>query len=536
MNPAGHIDSELASFREQWRAEVRARKPAQAGPVQGNSAGASFSTTTTRRESEQPSKKFAPPPRKPLAHDHYEDYVPAPSFDGVNGEGASSSAQAAEGSSGAEVRPDPITALDHYERAVEKEVIGSLGESLALYRKAYRVRQVLPLCWSRLAVADIALQMDHRVDQKYKNKHFPPSAFPKRPQPPSSTAAALAVDAQNKPLDGQPQSMKDLIESFAGISLQPAPPQIEGTSAPPCPIADLPEEILVHILRDVAILDVADFVRLAQVCKRFAYLVATEDRIWRRVCEGHEVGFGGMHFHWHKGLLWDGLDEGQTLEDIDLGLGSLAERRREESLATTNALLHTAYSSSWQRMFRSRPRIRFNGCYISTVNYVRSGQASPNQVTWGSPVHIVTYYRYLRFFRDGTAISLLTTSEPADVVHHLTKDLLALHRGGAMAYLPSAVMQQGLKGRWRLSSTADNPDAVWADAEGDLFVETEGIGKYMYRMDLSMRVAGRRARNNKLEWRGFYSYNKLTDDWAEFGLKNDKAFFFSRVKSYGAGE
>ena len=41
------------------------------------------------------------------------------------------------------------------------------------------------------------------------------------------------------------------------------------------------------------------------------------------------------------------------------------------------------------------------------------------------------------------------------------------------------------------------------------------------------------ARNNKLGWKGFFSYNTLTGDWAEFTMRNTKPFFFSRVKSYG---
>ena len=74
-----------------------------------------------------------------------------------------------------------------------------------------------------------------------------------------------------------------------------------------------------------------------------------------------------------------------------------------------------------------------------------------------------------------------------------------------------------------------------SQSEGDLYVETEGAvgAKYMYRLDLSLRSAGRSTRNNKLVWRGFWSYNRLTDDWAQFALKNDKPFFFSRVRSYG---
>ena len=61
-------------------------------------------------------------------------------------------------------------------------------------------------------------------------------------------------------------------------------------------------------------------------------------------------------------------------------------------------------------MFRNRPRLRFGGVYISTVNYVRPGASLPNQqMTWSTPLHVVTYYRYLRFYRDGSCISLLTT-------------------------------------------------------------------------------------------------------------------------------
>ena len=330
---------------------------------------------------------------------------------------------------------------------------------------------------------------------------------------------------------------------------------------PPCPISTLPDELLVHIMQDVAVDDVADFVRLSLVCKHMAYIAATEQRIWRRVCLGSEVGFSAMHYHWQTGVAWEPLDdviteEGESTPESGVtalvSLRELEERRLGEKLLVTRSLVPDAYPT-WQNMFRSRPRIRFNGCYISTVNYIRSGQMSTNQSTWGgSLVHIVTYYRYLRFFRDGTAISLLTTEEPGDVVHHLTRDLLQLHRGETAAsgghaqraqqhhaHLPSAVMHLALRGRWRLSSALDHPDATNPrDQEGDLFIETEGVGhKYMYRMDLSLRNPGstKQGRNRRLFWRGFWSHNRLTDDWAEFTLKNEKPFFFSRVKSYGAG-
>jgi F-box protein 9 len=41
--------------------------------------------------------------------------------------------------------------------------------------------------------------------------------------------------------------------------------------------------------------------------------------------------------------------------------------------------------------------------------------------TWIQPIHLVTYYRYLRFFSDGSCITLLTTKEPTQVVKNFDK-------------------------------------------------------------------------------------------------------------------
>ena len=121
------------------------------------------------------------------------------------------------------------------------------------------------------------------------------------------------------------------------------------------------------------------------------------------------------------------------------------------------------------------------------------------------------------------------------------------HAGG----LPSAVMNHCLRGRWKLSgnpyrtTTGKDDDEDDDGEEGTVQIETEGADagqanpKYIYKMALELKKAGRSAgatRNNKLTWIGYWSYNKLADDWAEFGLKNDKAFLWSRVRSYGTGE
>ena len=384
----------------------------------------------------------------------------------------------------------------------------------------------------------------------YKKKYFPPSSFVK-PKPPNvnpSNAAVTVPNTAHHSLQGSTglsSTLKQLIDDFAGLNIEAAPPPTDASPQEPCPLAELPEEILTQVLTTVAIDDVAALGRVAQACKRLAYIVLTEESIWKRVALGAEFGFAGMHYAYAcdiEGFTLEANDEiAKYLDSYD----DIVEAEQEDVPAAaaaitfasiTEQLLQTTYASSWRQMFRSRPRIRFNGCYISTVNYTRPGATSTNTLTWGTPVHVVTYFRYLRFFRDSTAISLLTTSEPADVVHHLSKENLHDHHGNT---LPSSVMKDALRGRWRLSGPASgNIDPVTgeAEAEGDVIVETEGVvPKYTYKMQLALTHAGKSARNNKLAWKGFWSYNRLTDDWGEFGLKNDRAFYWSRVRSYGMG-
>lgn len=422
-------------------------------------------------------------------------------------------------------KKEPRSALDHYELAVERESEGSLGDSLNHYRKAYR--------------------LDAGVDRIYKNKHFPPSSFKSKPTNPNTSNAAVTVpNPAHHSLDGPPAStISELIVSFSSLPIPVEEPPTDKSPQPPCPISTIPSEIFITILLQTAIVDVASFARLSLVCKRFAYLVATEDRIWKRVCLGPEFGFGAMHYNWTCTITGGPLP--LSVGDLDADLTSL------DLLDTSTTLDPFALSPTYptyRRMLQTRPRLRFNGCYISTVNYIRPGGNTASQVTWNTPVHIVTYYRYLRFFRDGRCASLLTTNEPIDVVHHLTKENMhARHAGG----LPSAVMNNCLRGRWKLSgdpyhtATGEGGKEKEDGEEGSIHIETEGADaghahpKYIYKMALQLKSAGRSAgatRNNKLAWMGYWSYNKLTDDWAEFGLKNDKAFFWSRVRSYGIGE
>ena len=545
MSDNGNV--ELERFREQWKEEVTARSK---GPLT-NKAGQSTQPAgplNNKTDTAEVTAAKKPPQYTRLVEENRgkEEQKDAPSHGGEaqNYHDLADEDEARRlGTEGEGIHPSiaasklPNTALDHYEKAVEREEQGNLGDSVSLYRKAYR--------------------LDAGVDKIYRNKHFPPSSTKSKPTNINPSNAPVTVpNTAHHSLDGPPvppPTVSELIASFADLSIPPIPPPTDQSPSPPCPISSIPTEIIIDILDFTATLDVAAFVRLSLVCKHFAHLVATEDRIWKRVCLSLQNGFSAMHYDWNCSVAGEPLPTFLGLSEAD-PLPSTSYKYPAPVLSTSDVDLPPSLPPSispfetltlsypnYRTMFRSRPRIRFNGCYISTVNYIRPGASSSSQISWNTPVHIVTYYRYLRFFRDGSCVSLLTTSEPVEVVHHLTKANLpatAQHGKTTSSLLPPmSIMQHALRGRWELQSplseTKDEP-------EGTVSIETLGIDpdKYTYVMSLALRSSGRKegTKNNKLIWRGFWSYNKLTDDWAEFGLKNDKPFFWSRVSSYGMGE
>jgi F-box protein 9 len=528
-------DSALEQFRRQWKEEVNAR--AKHGQIR-QSKDYDTAQAGPSRSSEAP-KPWVPPPQYQPAQNMPEDEK-SHRFEEEERSGLANRldrlalSNADDDEFSRTTLKEPESALEHYERAVKKESQGNLGESLSHYRKAYR--------------------LDARVDQSYKHKHFPPTSKPGNLNPSNApvTVPSTAHHSSKDPTEST--STNGLIESFAGLPILGAAAIIEGDRPPPCPISHLPFEILFEILMSTAILDPASFARLAMVCKRLAYHVFVETQIWKRVALGPEFGLASQVYSFKTDLQ-----------------GREAVNRALHICEGPTSIHDTAFvdpsNEDWREVFHSHPRIRFTGVYISTVNYTRAGGASATQATWGTPVHIVTYYRYLRFFRDGTVISLQSTNEPVEVVHHLTKENVALVRGGKehhpLNFTSSApatnpppfqsgpptahhLMKPALRGRWRLCPPlAAEPepaaDIVTAGigTEDDLYIETEGAGpRYLYTMQLALRSSTKSkhgVKNNKLQWKGFWSYNQLTNDWAPFQMKNDRAFFFSRVRSYGLG-
>lgn len=138
-------EAELEHFRQQWRAEVQAKTQPS------SSAGPSSSASSS-----QPSKGKAPLPHRP-SHARRKDREsehrdgtehaekpedasePAPYQYPDLGEKRAGRRLDESSPPAAALSSEPTSALEHYEQAVEKESQGSLGDSLSLYRKAFKV-------------------------------------------------------------------------------------------------------------------------------------------------------------------------------------------------------------------------------------------------------------------------------------------------------------------------------------------------------------------------------------------------------------
>ncbi|EZA48079.1 F-box only protein 9 [Ooceraea biroi] len=139
-------------------------------------------------------------------------------------------------------------------------------------------------------------------------------------------------------------------------------------------ISALPMEIVLYILRWVVSseLDFRSLEMFSRVCRGF-YISARDMEIWRLAC----VRVWGVN------------------------CGTCEPKYQ-----------------SWRDMYMQRPRLRYNGCYISKTSYIRDGENS-FQDRFYRPWHLVEYFRYLRFFPEGRVLMLTSTDEVQICVNSL---------------------------------------------------------------------------------------------------------------------
>ncbi|XP_072912845.1 F-box only protein 9 isoform X6 [Hemitrygon akajei] len=254
---------------------------------------------------------------------------------------------------------------------------------------------------------------------------------------------------------GKANEVTDLLPYFQQqLSLQDSPHKIcqPEFGVNQTHISDIPFEILVYIFRWVVSshLDLRSLEQLSMVCRAF-YVCARDPEIWRLACL----------------KVW--------------------------GRACSTLVLY----SSWRHMFLERPRVRFDGVYISKTTYVRQGEESLDGFyrAW----HQVEYYRYLRFFPGGQVIMLTTPEDPQSIVPRLC--------------CRTPRIDAVLFGHFRLSQETDNQTKVFAVLAKKKEEKAPEYQKYRYyrrtpppteidhnfHVGLQLASSGRQ-RFNKLVW------------------------------------
>ena len=137
-----NTEAELESFRQKWREEVTARSKAKAPAASNKAVATSSSGKPHASKSNAPEAQSHSHARKLSLEggDEVSSYTYHDLGEKQHGRRLDeTSAQTAAALPGSQ---EPRSALEHYEKAVEKESQGSLGDSVDLYRKAFKVREI----------------------------------------------------------------------------------------------------------------------------------------------------------------------------------------------------------------------------------------------------------------------------------------------------------------------------------------------------------------------------------------------------------
>ena len=139
---AEEVNPDLEQFRRQWQEEVIARNRSSNSRNQEAKKSKPETATVPISSSEKQSQMLAFSDTR--NHDGVrEDHSGGFNFDDMDERAEARRLGASSGGLYSESHrsKEPVSALEHYERAVERESQGQLGESLVHYRKAYKVIQ-----------------------------------------------------------------------------------------------------------------------------------------------------------------------------------------------------------------------------------------------------------------------------------------------------------------------------------------------------------------------------------------------------------
>lgn len=263
-------------------------------------------------------------------------------------------------------------------------------------------------------------------------------------------------------------------------------------------ISDLPQELILNIYRYVigAELDLASLENLGLVCRGF-FILSRDQGLWRSIC--------------HRAYGYEARGLYKELND----------------------------SVDWRKVFLEKPRVNYDGVYISRTRYIRQGDVGFQDITY-RPFHVIRYYRYLRFFPDGRVLILTTNEEPDKIIPIFRH---ALHR---KQFSPELSILEGsyeLLNDNQISIVAEkdfktilaNPQQMRRHEQLYWSRQTPQIQKFILKFKLDT-LTNRPYRNNVLKWLEYTILARFDtgQEVTSFDLSPDTFpnLWFARVKRF----
>lgn len=389
-------------------------------------------------------------------------------------------------------------ALELFELAMERELLGLMSDAVKYYREAFKINDHVDLVYRQQKVPKAIEQLTqehgknagHRIDEAVLRK---------------IDVDLLLLSYEHEEAQSPDPTNPDhydenhMVVKLANLGMDKHEFVEERT--PTSPLVHLPREVWSTILEILVLTDPELWFRFGVTCKKNAFLAFALLLIWAQMC--HLV-YPSQVYEENVGFLGDLPVPANPMDILP------------------------QYGHSWKQMLRDRPFIKFLGCYISVVNYYSEGGRQEFSSSWKNPVRTVTYYRYLRFYPDGTCVMALTALEPTDVVpQFLRKNKLRriLANPDSKEHINLAKEPHKIyHGHWAISTSGEVSVKV---EDGPVVYCT-----FHYRFQIKNMASIRHA---KLSWINYYAVYKEEEregELVDFSLKNETAFKFLRVRSY----
>jgi len=176
-------------------------------------------------------------------------------------------------------------------------------------------------------------------------------------------------------------------------------------------------------------------------------------------------------------------------------------------------------------MFLLRPRMRTDGVYIAKITYFRPGYSD---TSFTNPVHLVTYYRYLRFFGASEAYKVwwLVSSKPPKEVLELLRNP---YERKATEYLTGERSSHGI------ISNIFQGDYQRSEANEKIFhLNLRNVNKsdgMSWMMEVELQYPARMPAHRHAIIR-CTRYQPLSGEQYPIDISEWGRFFFSKVRSY----